>query len=205
MDWSIHSTTILDWINLYLQQAYFPNFQKQKRPETSSLPSTPKGKLGSRSAFKTPSPKAKQESKSGTRSVPGSPSEVCGFGPGAGLLPLEKIDIIHKYFPDEILVQMMQLCDLTLLDLETNRYHERFIAAAILYHFSTKKIVERATGFKIEEIRDSIQHVTKFALVIKGVGFKTGKDFSGSKVDRHDWVHIQTHTEQLQTVMDLLF
>lgn len=107
-------------------------------------------------------------------------------------------DIIHKHFPDDILVQMMQLCDIITLDLASLNYKQEELAAAVLYHFSASNIVEKATGYVVSKIKPGILHVTKFALAVKSNGFETGKKFD--KVQDNDWVNIQTHYDQMQVV-----
>ena len=186
LQWHLHSTTALDWINLYLQQAYFPR-------SGNSLKAGPISSSSKSSTRKTETQSLQKSNNKHSKNTNSNTDQNSLEIP-------EKIDIINKYFPDEILIQMTQLSDLILLDIKANNFSERFIAAAILYHFSDKNIVQKATGFTVDQIKESITHVTKFALAVKAVGFEKKREFTGSKVNKGDWLHLQTHNNQLEVV-----
>ena len=179
LNWKLSPTTLLDWIALFLQQAYYPDTSTSRALQDDCS--------------------SNQSSRNSTPEKPEQDGDIDGFcEAGPGQQKKSAFDIIHQYFPDEILVQMMQLSDLTALDLNTVDYRPQDIAAAILYHFSASNIVQKSTGFKVSSIKPAIQHVTRFALAIKGRGFDRQKRFD--KVHETDWLNIQTHHDQLATV-----
>lgn len=160
LEWRLQPTTILDWICLFLQQAYYPKSESEE--EFQYYDSVSKRSSSNLSKF--------------SRDVSNS-------------------EIAFRYFPDSILVQMMQLCDVMCLDINTTNFKQENLAAAVLYHFSAASLVKKATGFVVDDIKEAIGHVTKFAVVMKEHGFNKGKQFD--RLDKSDWLNIQTHIDQL--------
>ena len=107
----------------------------------------------------------------------------------------------YKY-PQRLFVQMSQLMDASIMDVKSLKYPYPVLAASCLYHFSSKNLVVKSTGYKLSELSNCIEWMSIHAENIKNTGLAKLRSFK--RAIPEDWHNLQTHDNKLDDILTLL-
>ncbi|XP_034281623.1 G1/S-specific cyclin-E1 [Pantherophis guttatus] len=103
----------------------------------------------------------------------------------------EICEMLLPQYSQEIFVQVAELLDLCVLDVGCLEYTYGVLAASALYHFSSRELMQRVSGYELSDIEKCVKWMVPFAMAIKEVGSSVLKHFRG--VPAEDLHNIQTH------------
>ncbi|XP_030072694.1 G1/S-specific cyclin-E2 [Microcaecilia unicolor] len=103
--------------------------------------------------------------------------------------------VLLPQYSQETFIQIALLVDLCILDIDSLGFQYRILSAAALYHFTSIKTVNKASGLDWDSISECANWMVPFVKTVKAGGPLWVKDFKKVMVeDRHN---IQTHTNYL--------
>ncbi|KAK9392740.1 G1/S-specific cyclin-E1 [Crotalus adamanteus] len=103
----------------------------------------------------------------------------------------EICEMLLPQYSQEIFVQVAELLDLCVLDVGCLEYTYGVLAASALYHFSSRELMQRVSGYQLSDIEKCVKWMVPFAMAIKEVGSSMLKSFRG--VPAEALHNIQTH------------
>ncbi|XP_058010770.1 G1/S-specific cyclin-E1 isoform X2 [Ahaetulla prasina] len=103
----------------------------------------------------------------------------------------EICEMLLPQYSQEIFVQVAELLDLCVLDVGCLEHTYGVLAASALYHFSSRELMQRVSGYELSDIEKCVKWMVPFAMAIKEVGSSVLKHFRG--VPAEDLHNIQTH------------
>uniref|UniRef100_A0A8C7E148 Cyclin E1 n=1 Tax=Naja naja TaxID=35670 RepID=A0A8C7E148_NAJNA len=103
----------------------------------------------------------------------------------------EICEVLLPQYSKERFVQVAELLDLCVLDVGCLEHTYRVLAASALYHFSSRELMQRVSGYELSDIEKCVKWMIPFAMAIKEVGSSVLKHFKG--VPAEDFHNIQTH------------
>jgi len=86
---------------------------------------------------------------------------------------------MDRKYPRETFVNIMQLIDLCILDVESQRFPPGLLTAAALYHFSCQKVALDVSGYSRNQLNTCVRWMTRFAEALAADGLKAMKRMSG--------------------------
>ncbi|KAL8194901.1 UNVERIFIED_CONTAM: G1/S-specific cyclin-E1 [Gekko kuhli] len=100
-------------------------------------------------------------------------------------------EVLLPRYPQQIFVQIAELLDLCVLDIGCLEYTYGILAASALYHFSSRELMQKVSGYELCDIEDCVKWMVPFALAIREVGSSALKHFRG--IPEEDLHNIQMH------------
>ncbi|KAH3849871.1 G1/S-specific cyclin-E-like [Dreissena polymorpha] len=103
---------------------------------------------------------------------------------------------VFPQYSSHVFVQIARLLDLCVLDVESLQFQYSVLAAAALYHMSSKELVLSVSGYKWADILPCVKWMTPYALSVRELGQIAVKFFPN--IQSEDSHTIQTHVVDLQ-------
>nr|XP_015224063.1 PREDICTED: G1/S-specific cyclin-E1 [Lepisosteus oculatus] len=108
----------------------------------------------------------------------------------------ESSEMLIPQYPQTTFVQIAELLDLCALDVRCLEFSYGVLAASALFHFSSVELVQKVSGYQLQDLEPCVKWMVPFAMSIREVGSSELKKFKGIAAD--DLHNIQTHAALLE-------
>lgn len=102
---------------------------------------------------------------------------------------------VFPQYSSHAFVQIARLLDLCILDVESLQFQYSVLAAAALYHMSSRELALSVSGYKWNDILPCVQWMAPFAVTVRELGQTAVKFFPN--IQSEDSHSIQTHVVDL--------